>query len=351
MRDRQPPPFRARILDEGVAVATLDEVRASKRTIIDVRSPVEFAEGSLAGAINIPLFDVDERGLIGTIYRHGGREQAVDQGFAVVEKKMSALFTQFAPYRHQELAVCCARGGLRSRSVVNLLNDAGFSACQLQGGYKEYRRQILARVNSFSPQLIVIHGLTGTGKTRLLQRLDQAIDLEAFAGHRSSLFGALDQEPSSQRVFEDRLAARIEQLAEEPYFIEGESRKIGRVFIPKPLAMAMKAAVMVRIHCSLETRIARILEDYPVRNEGEAMGIDTILRSMKRNMGEARVERMCTLLHQGELSELVRMLLVDYYDQRYGKSMSGYRYALELSAEDLDQAAAELRQFRSTLLP
>jgi tRNA 2-selenouridine synthase len=351
MRDRQPPPFHARILDEGVAVATLGEVRAWGRTIIDVRSPVEFAEGSLAGAINIPLFDVDERGLIGTIYRHGGREKAVDQGFAVVEKKMSALFALFAPYRHQELAVCCARGGLRSRSVVNLLNDAGFSACQLQGGYKEYRRQVLARVNSFSPQLIVIHGLTGTGKTRLLQRLDQAIDLEAFAGHRSSLFGALDQEPSSQRVFEDRLAARIDQLAEEPYFIEGESRKIGRVFIPKPLAVAMKAAVMVRIHCSLETRITRILEDYPVRGEADAMGIDTILRSMKRNMGEARVERMCTLLHQGELFELVRMLLVDYYDQRYGKSMSGYRYSLELSAEDLDQAAAELRQFRSTLLP
>jgi tRNA 2-selenouridine synthase len=349
--DRQPPPFRARILDEGVAVATFDEVRASKRTIIDVRSPVEFAEGSLAGAINIPLFDVDERGLIGTIYRHGGREQAVDQGFVVVEKKMAALFTQFSPYRHQKLAVCCARGGMRSRSVVNLLNDAGFSACQLQGGYKEYRRQVLARLSSFSPQLIVIHGLTGTGKTRLLQLLDQAIDLEAFAGHRSSLFGALDQEPSSQRVFEDRLSERIDQLAEEPYFIEGESRKIGRVFIPKPLAMAMKAAVMVRIHCSLETRIARILEDYPVRDEAGALQIDTILRSMKRNMGEERVERMCTLLHQGELSDLVRMLLVDYYDQRYGKSMSGYRYALELSAEDLDQAASELRQFRSTLIP
>lgn len=343
--------FRSRILDQAVAVKTLDEIRGSGRVIIDVRSPAEFAEGSLAGAVNIPLFDGEERGLIGTIYRHGGRDVAVDQGFQVMEKKLPSLLALFAPYRHRQLAVCCARGGLRSLSVVNLLNEAGFSACQLRGGYKEYRRQVLEQLAAFAPRLIVIHGLTGTGKTRVLQRLEQAIDLEAYAGHRSSLFGALDQVPSSQRIFEDRLAERILHLDEEPYFIEGESRKIGRVYIPKALALAMKSAVMVRLHCSLETRIARILEDYPVPDEAASARVEAILKTMRRSMGEARTLAMCDLLRRGELHELVRILLVDYYDQRYGKSMRDYRYALELSSEDLDQAAATLTGFRLSLSP
>lgn len=347
--DPRGPTFRARILDPGVALASFEEIRDSGRLVIDVRSPEEFAEGHLDGAVNIPLFDGLERGEIGTIYRHGGREQAVDQGFAVAERKVSSLLALFAPYRQRQLAVCCARGGLRSRSVVNLLNDAGFSACQLQGGYKEYRHQVLARLAAFSPKLIVIHGLTGTGKTRLLQRLDQAIDLEAFANHRSSLFGAMGQVPNSQRRFEDLLAERIRHLGAEPYFIEGESRKIGRVFIPKPLAMAMKSAVLVRIHCSLETRIARILEDYPLPDEAAVARTEAILITMRRSLGEERVERMCRLLRQGELEALVRILLLDYYDQRYGKSMRDYRYQLELSAEDLDQAAGELRKFRRSL--
>ena len=344
------PVKRERILKREVPSLTFAEAVAAGKTIIDVRSPLEFAEGGIAGAVNIPLFDAEERGLIGTLYRHGGREEAVQRGFAVAEGKLESLLAQFAPYRHHQLAVCCARGGMRSLSVVNLLNGAGFSACQLRGGYKEYRRAILERLEHFAPRLIVIHGLTGTGKTRLLGLLDGAIDLEACANHRSSLFGALEREPSSQRVFEDRLAGSIAGLGEEPYFIEGESRKIGRVFIPKPLAMAMKSAVMVQIHCTLETRIARILEDYPVRDEAVVGQIDAILRSMRRGLGAELVDEMCRLLHRGELHELVRLLLVNYYDRRYGKSMSGYRYALELSAEDLHQAAAQLTLFRRSLL-
>ncbi|EKD35927.1 MAG: hypothetical protein ACD_75C01720G0001 [uncultured bacterium] len=196
----------------------------------------------------------------------------------------------------------------------------------------------------------MIHGLTGTGKTRLLQLLDPAIDLEGLANHRSSLFGGLDREPSSQRTFESRLAQLIPTLGEdEPYFIEGESRKIGRVFMPKPLAMAMKQAVLVNIHCSLATRIERIIEDYPVTDARILANIETILKSLKQNMGESQVEEMCRLLRNGELRELVRILLLDYYDKRYGKSMREYRYALEISAENLTEAAAVVTEFRRSL--
>lgn len=337
------------ILKKAEEKNSCEEALKAGHQLIDVRSAVEFAEGTLPGAVNIPLFDEDERSVIGTIYRHGGHARAVDQGFAYAEQKLADLLAAFTPYRGRTLSICCARGGMRSLSVVNLLTQAGYTACQLAGGYQQYRREVLARLDGFKPRLIVIHGLTGTGKTRLLQRLSPAIDLEDLARHRSSLFGAIDRQPSNQRTFESGLALLIPTLGAEPYFIEGESRKIGRVFIPKPLAMAMKQAVLVQIHCSLETRIARILEDYRVEDEETIAAIEQILKSLKRNMGAARVEEMCRLLAGGELAGLVRILLLDYYDKRYAKSMRDYSYALELSAEDLDLAAAQLTEFRRTL--
>ncbi len=338
------------ILAKAGQTLSYDEAAAAGHLVVDVRSAGEFHGGSMPGAVNIPLFDEDERAVIGTIYRHGGHEQAVDQGFDYAAQKLSDLLASFSPYREKALAICCARGGMRSRSVVNLLTRAGFAACQLEGGYKNYRREVLLRLENFQPRLIVIHGLTGTGKTRLLQLLDPAIDLEGLANHRSSLFGGLDREPSSQRTFESRLAQLIPTLGEdEPYFIEGESRKIGRVFMPKPLAMAMKQAVLVNIHCSLATRIERIIEDYPVTDARILANIETILKSLKQNMGESQVEEMCRLLRNGELRELVRILLLDYYDKRYGKSMREYRYALEISAENLTEAAAVVTEFRRSL--
>ena len=343
-------PDRSTILAKTAPVLDLQQALATGHCIIDVRSAAEYSGGTIPGAVNIPLFDDDERGAIGTLYRHGGHAQAVEAGFLFVEKKLAELLSAFQPFCSRPLAICCARGGMRSLSLVNLLNQAGFTAGQLRGGYKAYRRDVLLRLESFAPRLIVIHGLTGTGKTRILQRLSPAIDLEELAGHRSSLFGGLDRDPSNQRTFESRLAEKIASLGEEPYFIEGESRKIGRVFIPKPLAVAMKEAVLVNIHCRLETRIQRIIEDYPVSDAEIRQQIEGILRSLKQKMGVEQVEQMCSLLHRGELPELVRILLLEYYDKRYGKSMSDYRFALDLSAEDIDEAAARLEAFRRTLI-
>lgn len=349
MKEIERTPERSTILKRTERVIGFEEALATGHQIIDVRSAGEFLGGTLPGAVNVPLFDEDERGVIGTLYRQGGQAQAIDQGFQFVEKKLANLVQSFQPFAGKPLAICCARGGMRSLSVVNLLTQAGFAASQLQGGYKEYRRNILNRLENFRPKLIVIHGLTGTGKTRLIERLPQAIDLEALADHRSSLFGGLDRKPSNQRTFESQLAARIATLGDEPYFIEGESRKIGRVFIPKPLAMAMKEGVLVNIHCCLPTRVARIIEDYPVASEETVEQITTILKSLKQKMGAEQVDKMCSLLRQGNLPELVRILLLDYYDKRYGKSMSEYQFALDISAENIDAAVARLTAFRTLL--
>lgn len=314
---------------------------------VDVRSSAEFISGTIPGAVNIPLFDEHERSVIGTVYHHGGHEQAVQQGFDYVGEKLAELLDAFLPYRTDRLAVFCARGGMRSLSIVNLLNQRGYDAFQLEGGYKKYRHATLEILNTFEPRLIVIHGLTGTGKTRILQQLDNSIDLEELARHRSSLFGGLDRDPSNQRNFESLLAQEISNLGAPPYFIEGESRKIGRVFIPRPLAAAMKKAVLVNVHCSLETRIERIIEDYPVVGDSRRAEIRTILESLQHKMGTRRVEEMCRLLQEGNLHELVRILLVEYYDKRYARSMKNYRFDQEVSSENITEAAAVLTRYRT----
>ena len=329
-------------IEDTVSVAQLDD----RYLVVDVRSESEFSDGSLPGAVNIPLFDEDERSVIGTIYRYGGKQKAVEKGVAYVSRKLDEMLSAFLPFRNRRLAVICARGGMRSRSIVNLLQRSGYDACQVEGGYKKYRNDVLERVNGFAPQLIVVHGLTGTGKTRIIKQLDNSIDLEEMAQHRSSLFGAIDKKPCNQKMFESKLAQCISRLGSGPYFIEGESRKIGQVFIPKPLAMAMKSAVMVRVDCSIQTRIRRIIDDYPVDDERTLMQVDEILMSLSWKLGKEKVQQMRDFLKKRDLEQLVYLLLVDYYDKRYTRSMRDYSYALELSSENIEEAAGILTRFR-----
>jgi tRNA 2-selenouridine synthase len=337
------------MLSQPSATLSFLEASTGEYRIIDVRSPKEFLEGSLPGAVNIPIFDNDERELVGTIYRQGGREVAIETGFDLVEPRLAGLLAGFEEYRRENIALFCARGGMRSRSVVNLLVQHGFSAWQLEGGYKAYRQHLLGILENFSPRCIVLHGLTGTGKTRILQHLEPRIDLEDLAQHQSSLFGGMNRQPRSQRAFDSHLYQVIASLGEEPCFIEGESRQLGKIYLPAGLTRAMKEGYLVLITASLETRVKRIVEDYPVEDEETAAQVLKILGSLKRNLGGPVTDTLCGLLRQGRLAELVRILLVEYYDRRYENNLSRYSYRLEVSSEDIGEAAAALREFRGTV--
>lgn len=330
----------------GEAISFEQAIGDGGYTIIDVRSPKEFADGTLAGAVNVPVFDNQERHLVGTIYRHGGRERAVDTGFALVESRLHDFLELFAHYRSEEIAVFCARGGMRSRSVVNLLRGHGFAARQLLGGYKQYRQLVLRVLAEFRPRLIVLHGLTGTGKTRLLQRLPATIDLEDLAQHQSSLFGGLNRHPRTQKDFDSHLHRAILSLEEQPHFIEGESRKLGGIYLPEGLARAMKQGVLVEVTASIEKRVARIVEDYPIRDDETARKVRRIFYSLTAKLGKAVTEKLCTLLDQGRIAELVHILLADYYDKRYANLLKNYQYHFRVSSEDLEAAATTLNEFR-----
>ena len=338
-------------LKGGLPALSVEKALAEDMLLLDVRTAEEFAKGSIPGAMSFPLFDDLERAEIGTIYKQVGRDAAVVKGLEFFEPRLQQFLLSLSAIKSQQLVVYCARGGMRSASVVRLLEENGFRVSQMQGGYKYYRQFILQQLENPTPPLIVLHGQTGVGKTLILQKLPDHLDLEGLAQHRSSLFGAINKTPRTQKDFEALLVKKLSQLPEDLFlFVEGESRKVGQVFIPQSIANAMKSGILVLLKASLETRISRIVEEYNICDEQSIQQIDSILQSLKVALGKVKVEQLRLWLKQGEIENIVHMLLVDYYDPRYQHAMSGYDFELELSAEDLKQAAGELITFRNQMI-
>tara|TARA_B100001996_G_scaffold372852_1_gene349686 strand:- start:982 stop:2109 length:1128 start_codon:yes stop_codon:yes gene_type:complete len=338
-------------LKGGLPALSVEKALAEDMLLLDVRTAEEFAKGSIPGARSFPLFDDLERAEIGTIYKQVGRDAAVVKGLEFFEPRLQQFLLSLSAIKSQQLVVYCARGGMRSASVVRLLEENGFRVSQMQGGYKYYRQFILQQLENPTPPLIVLHGQTGVGKTLILQKLPDHLDLEGLAQHRSSLFGAINKTPRTQKDFEALLVKKLSQLPEDLFlFVEGESRKVGQVFIPQSIANAMKSGILVLLKASLETRISRIVEEYNICDEQSIQQIDSILQSLKVALGKVKVEQLRLWLKQGEIENMVHMLLVDYYDPRYQHAMSGYDFELELSAEDLKQAAGELITFRNQMI-
>ena len=330
-----------------IAATEIEKALREATAIVDVRTPAEFAKGAPPGAVNIPLFDNHQRAEIGTIYKQIGKQEAIEAGLNFVGGRLAEFVQDFEPYRGEALLVFCARGGMRSASVTSLLGSLGFRARQLAGGYKAYRNYVLAALEeTVPPALHVLHGRTGVGKTLILNRLPNALDLEGLACHRSSLFGGVGLEPRTQQQFEAHLLAAMQGLEfSRPVWVEGESRKVGNVTLPAALRAGMQAATCVLVTASMETRVARIIAEYAGEEPRTVEQLQTALRALTGFFGKQMVAEMVRLLHRGDLAPIVETLLVEYYDPRYLHAMRGYEYALELSSEDLDQAVQRLRQF------
>ena len=339
--------FLSGLLDEVSVLEALCE----ENTLIDVRTPHEYEKGSIPDAINYPLFDNLERAEIGVIYRKIGKNAAVLKGLEFIEPRIQQFLSSFTDLKSNRIVVLCARGGMRSASVVRLLQYQGFQAARLQGGYKSYRSYVLRQLRKPVPPLIVLHGRTGVGKTLLLKKLPGHLDLEKIAGHRSSLFGAINKMPQTQKNFEALLAKKILELPNtKPVFIEGESRKVGKVFIPQSLAEAMRHGTLVLLQASFDTRKRRILEEYKICDEQTFLQTDSILQSMQKVLGKKKIEQLRHWLRKGDLENIVHVLLVEYYDPRYQYAMRMNEYALKLSAEDLNSAAEKLVRFRNGIV-
>jgi len=308
----------------------LEKFRSFKGPLIDVRSPSEYYKGHMPNSINIPLFDNDERSIIGTIYKKEGRKKAVIEGLNFFEKKVELLldnlFMNIDSYKNiseknnRELfiRIYCSRGGMRSQSISWLLEKFKLNSITLNGGYKVYRRWVL---DSFSKKynIVVIGGKTGTGKTRLLSLLKkykyQTVDLEGFACHRGSTFGGLGmKEQPSNEQFENKIAEKLNSFKKSNYiFVEAESANIGKCKIPHEFFNQMKNSRRIEILRSESNRLDELIDTYSVYKKEELQ--ESVLR-IKKRLGPQRTKIALESINN-ERWDLVCKSVLDYYDKCY----------------------------------
>jgi tRNA 2-selenouridine synthase len=300
-------------------------------TVIDARSPSEFALDHIPGAINCPVLDDEERRIVGTIYKQTGAFEARRVGGAMVAANLARhLRERFAdqPANWRPL-VYCWRGGLRSGSMVTWLRLVGWDAQQLAGGYKSFRHHVLAQIEATVPklQLRVICGATGSAKTRVLQALaargEQVLDLEHCASHKGSLLGALPGVPQpSQKQFETRIATCFDAIdPSRTLYVEGESARIGRLSVPIPLVAHMRAAACIEIQADAATRLDYLLRDYAYLGDDRA-ALAAQLERLKEMQGKAVVQRWQEWALQGDLPPLFAELMALHYDPHYERSQA-----------------------------
>lgn len=318
-------------------------LREKGALLVDVRSPDEFTEATIPGAINVPILDNAERAEVGTLYKQVGRKQARRRGVELVAPKIPVMLEQVAS-RQAETAqpaiVFCWRGGMRSLALTQFLELAGIPARQLSGGHKVFRRHVLDYFEHGQwARLLVLRGLTGVGKTHYLHRLAEqgypVLDLEALANHRGSAFGNLGLPPQpNQKMFEALLWDELRKFPSDGYALaEGESRHIGRVALPVRVYQALQVETSIWMQVCLETRVRNILADYPALDRLKEGFIQPI-RALKDKLGKETMNCHLQLLEDGRWSDLVRELMVNYYDPLYRHTLPERRIELDLEPED-----------------
>lgn len=321
---------------------------------IDLRSPVEFVKGTIPGAVNLPLFDDEERETIGTVYKHDP-EEARKQGVAFVSPKLPKLLSAIEEQGRKGIPVLfCWRGGQRSKVLFNLLRSLGLEAYRLEGGYKAYRRYVLERLerSTVNKPVYVLNGLTGSGKTEVLQLLQQmgcpVIDLEGLAGHRGSLFGHLGiARQRSQKDFDALLLQRLDELEQAPYLlVEGEGKRIGPVYVPDFFFKVMLEGNHILLTAPLEQRVQRILREYTPHSDTDRQQVEQALLALGKYVGAKTVQLYRQLLHAGNYFELVSLLCSKYYDRLYDDSNPRKRsFQLVVDSSDAARAAEEIKEF------
>lgn len=319
--------------------------------LMDVRAPVEYSKGAFPNAVNIPLLDDKQREQIGIRYKNAGEEEAIKLGLDLAtteirEQRMCA-WKKFC-HDNPKGYLYCFRGGLRSRTTQNWIRDQGIDYPLINGGYKAMRRFLIDALDTSiaTIPLVIVSGLTGCGKTRVLRKISRNIDLEGIANHRGSAFGsdASDQQPS---VIDWENGVSIEFLKQRcrnparPVFVEDESRRIGRICMPDNLYHKMQQAPRAILQVDTESRVQLIGEDYilnawpqyqalyPGRAETEfsRFVLDNLARIQRRLGGErykqvkqcfaAALQEFFASQSIAGFHRGIKILLIDYYDPMY----------------------------------
>lgn len=336
---------------------SLDDLQHMENPLlVDVRTPGEFREDHLPGAINVPVISGSEREEVGTIYRDDPF-RARKRGARMIAERLPDLLDQIErrlaetsenPQNHP-VVLYCWRGGLRSDSLGLVLDRIGYHIHRLKGGYRSFRHRIRTFFEHFDRKndIVTLFGKTGAGKTELLTMLEDrgenVLDLEDHANHRGSAFGSVGKgEQPSQKRFERNLFLELRPEPNAPIFTEGESRNIGDRLLPDNLFEALLASPKVYLRVPLETRVTRIIEEYDnIRDRDELL--DRMER-LENRTGTETVRQWQNELKEKNVRSVVRDLLETYYDPAYensGPAPADCDRIIEGS--NLEDAAASLR--------
>lgn len=314
--------------------------------IIDTRSPAEFTEDHLPGAINCPVLNDEERVLVGTTYKQQSAFEAKKIGAAIVARNIAAhIDTLFADKPKQwKPLIYCWRGGSRSGAMTHILRSVGWNAAQLEGGYKAWRGQVLHELDTLPVQFSyrVVCGRTGSGKSRLLEALAevgaQVLDLEKLALHKGSVLGNLPNQPQpSQRMFESLIWHDLGRFdASRPVYVEAESKKVGVLHVPNVLMQTMREAPCVEVVTPSPLRATLLREEYAhlIANQDELF---FKLDCLKALHSAERIDEWKHLARLGAWDAFVTSMLEHHYDPAYLRSMfSNFRHAREAAPLTID---------------
>ncbi|MGE8205774.1 tRNA 2-selenouridine(34) synthase MnmH [Heyndrickxia sp. NPDC080065] len=322
-------------------------------TVIDVRSPSEYKDATIPGSLNIPFFNDEERAEIGTIYKQISPQAAKERGLEIVSAKLPAFVKEFAQINGQK-AVFCWRGGMRSKTSATVLSLMGINVFRLNGGYRSYRNWVVGTLKTLEikPEVFVLNGYTGSGKTTILRRLNEegfpVLDLEGMAKHRGSIFGQIGLEPNNQKTFDALLVENILPFQQSPFILfEGESKRVGKVTLPDFVVKKKEQGLQFFIEMPIEERIRHILEDYqPWEHEEECFEAFT---RIKRRIHTPIANKIESDLKSEDYSSAVGLLLEYYYDPLYEHTAKQYPddRKITINVNNIEEAIESIRNHLS----
>ena len=299
-------------------------------TVIDARSESEYAEDRLPGAVNWPTLNDEQRRIVGTEYAQDSPFVAKKRGAAMAARNIAGHIEREVLDQPKDWKplVYCWRGGKRSGSLALVLDQIGFRVHVLEGGYREYRRAVMAELETLPKrfQYRVICGTTGSGKSHLLQVLAaqgaQVLDLEALANHRGSVLGLVPGSPQpGQKQFDSRLWDTLRRLdPARVVWVESESKKVGDLRVPQSLIEPMRASPCFVLELPLEARVALLMKDYQ-HFVTDTPAFCHRLDALRVLRGNDVISAWQEAAHAGNTAQVVRELLLTHYDPIYLQSM------------------------------
>lgn len=338
-----------------------DSLKIKNKLFIDVRSPSEFQESTIPGAVNIPILDDEERAQVGTVYRQESPEKATILGLDFAAPKLSRIYGTIQEYarKYDAVIVFCWRGGMRSKSVCSFLDMLHVANIyQLVGGYKAYRKYVVDFLDQGIERFrfVMLHGLTGVGKTYILEKLkalgQPVLDLERMAQNSGSVFGDIVFEgtPPTQKTFESRIFDTLYAIKEDYVFVESESKRIGNVQVPDSLYNRMIGGFHILIHTSMENRIHTILQDYVEHLDGKNHKIINAILHLRKRLSNDVVSNLIGKIENKDYIYVIKYLFEHYYDPLYQYSIDKYKpYDLVIDYGTMEDAVTVLQNFVKTI--